>query len=74
MARKSRVRDVGVMADQKWQAESDLRTLLDACAIRKDKKRFAAAQSLAKVKLLETAQIASEDESGPEGKDDYKKR
>ena len=36
-----------------WQAESDMRTLLDAEAIRKDKKRFAAAKKMAKQKAEE---------------------
>lgn len=59
MAKKtSRMRDVAVGPDRNWQAESDLRTLLDACAIRKDKKRYAAAQAVAKAKLTEMAVVA----------------
>lgn len=58
-AKKSRVQTLGVVSDKKWQAESDLRTLLDACAIRKDKARFKAAQSMAKDRVAEMAKIAA---------------
>jgi hypothetical protein len=47
------------MTDKKWQAESDLRTLLDACAIRKDKARFKAAQAVAKDRVVEMTAIAA---------------
>lgn len=43
-----------------WQAESDLRTLLECEAIEKDPKRMAKVQALAKQKLLTLASIASE--------------
>jgi hypothetical protein len=59
-AKKSRVVGIpGAMADKKWRAESDLRTLLDACEIRKDKARFKAAQAMAKDKVAEMAKIAA---------------
>lgn len=49
--------------DADWRAESDLRTLMDAASIRKDAKRYKAAQALAKEKMMEAAAIASDDES-----------
>jgi len=61
MAKKSRVAGIGMVSDKKWQAESDLRTLLDACVIRKDKARFKAAQAMAKDKVAEMAKIAAGD-------------
>ena len=59
--RKTSVAGIGVMEDRKWRAESDLRILLDACAIRKDKARFKAAQEIAKTKVAEMANIAAGD-------------
>lgn len=50
--------------EQDWQAESDLRTMLECEVIEKDPKRLAAVQKLAKSKLLPLAGIAAE------GKDD----
>mgnify|MGYP000031077927 CR=1 FL=1 len=44
--------------DAKWRAESDLRTLLEATTIRKDKKRYAAVRALAKEKTMEMATVA----------------
>ena len=43
-------------SDKQWQAEMDLRTLIDAAKIRKDKARYAAAMKEQKVqkKALET--------------------
>jgi hypothetical protein len=58
MAKKRAVAGISIGPDQNWQAESDLRILLDACAIRKDKKRYAAAQKVAKAKLVEMAKVA----------------
>jgi len=58
--RKSRVQGLGVVSDKKWQTDSDLRTLVDACAIRKDKARLKAAQELAKEKVGEMAIIAGD--------------
>jgi hypothetical protein len=42
-----------VSVPQDWQAESDMRTLVEAQAIRGDKKRFAAATRMAKKKSEE---------------------
>ena len=46
--------------DAKWRAEDDLRTLARAIEIKKDPKRLAAAQKLAKEKQSELAQIAKQ--------------
>ena len=45
--------------DKKWQAEDDLRTLINASEVRKDKARYKAAQMLAKEKLDEYGELAS---------------
>ena len=50
-------------ADRDWQAESDLRAVLDAAAIRKDPKRYAKVQALAAEKVLENAKIAGDTEA-----------
>lgn len=44
--------------DLKWRVESDLRTLVEAIEIRKDKKRFKAAQVLARTKATELKSVA----------------
>lgn len=41
----------------KWQAESDLRTITEARAIAKDPKRMACVRRAAKEKLAELAQV-----------------
>lgn len=46
--------------DKDWQAQADMRTLMEAAEIRKDSKRHAAAVACAKKKLEETMQVASE--------------
>lgn len=56
MAKKS---GIGCVSDSEWRAESDLRTLVEAEKIKKDKKRFAAAQAKAKEQLMEVASVAS---------------
>lgn len=43
-----------------YQAEEDLRVLVEECAIRKDAKRFRAARQLARVKLADIGKIAGE--------------
>ena len=48
--------------DHYWRVESDLRTLTEAEEIKKDKRRFAAAQELAKKKLIEMANVAGKHE------------
>lgn len=62
MAKSKSLNVVGMEDD--WQAESDLRTLMEAEAIEKDEKRYARAQALAKKKLLELAKVASEGKDG----------
>lgn len=57
MAKKS-AKNIGYpMVDKNWQAEDDLRTLMRACEIRKDKDRFAAARKLAKKQLADLKKI-----------------
>lgn len=51
---------VEMAADTEWMAEDDLRTLVRAKEIRKDKKRFAAARALAKKKLIELRGLAED--------------
>lgn len=46
--------------DREWMAEDDLRTLVRAKEIRKDKQRFAAARALAKKKLAEMRDLAED--------------
>lgn len=43
-----------------WQADMDMRCLMDAEKIRKDPKRLKAAKELAKKKLLDMAAVANE--------------
>ena len=53
------------MADksmQSWQAKSDMRTLAEAEKIKRDKKRFAAAQKAAKAAISEMEQVFGEDD------------
>ncbi len=45
--------------DKDWQAESDMRTLMQAEEIRRDAKRLAAAKACAKKKLEEVATVAA---------------
>jgi hypothetical protein len=47
-------------SDDDWQAESDLRTLIDAEKIEADPKRYARAKALAKRRMMEVAKVASE--------------
>jgi hypothetical protein len=47
-------------AEDDWQVENDLRILQECEVIEKDPKRLAAAQALARKKLLELAAVASE--------------
>lgn len=61
MASKKKSSGVCCMGDTEWRAESDLRTLVEAEKIKKDKKRFAAAQDKAKEQLMEVASVASEE-------------
>lgn len=58
---KKKSRSVCCVSDRDWEAEHDLCTLIEAEKIKKDKKRFAAAQAKAKEQLIEVASVASED-------------
>ncbi len=49
-------------APDDWQAESDLRTMIEAEQIEKDPKRMAKVRELAKKRMMEIASIASETE------------
>lgn len=49
-----------VAADDDWQVDDDLRTLMRAEEIEKDPKRMAAVRAMAKKKLLDLAAVASE--------------
>ena len=46
-----------MMDDKTYQAEADLRTLVDAELIKKDKKRFAAAMKVRKEKMAALAKV-----------------
>ncbi len=61
---KSLAVGIPVGSDQRWQAEDDLRTLQNACMIRKDPKRLKAVQALAREKLVEMGKILGEGETG----------
>lgn len=50
-----------VPSDQMWRVESDLSTLMEAEKIKADAKRMAAAQALAKEKMMAAAKVASDD-------------
>ncbi len=51
MATKKSNSTMPIDMDSNWQAESDARTLMDACVIRKDPARLKSAISLAKQKM-----------------------
>lgn len=50
-----------IKEDQRWRAESDLSTLMEAEKIKADPKRFAMAQQCAKEKMMAVAKVASDD-------------
>lgn len=50
---------VNIAEDEEWRVDSDLRTLMEAEKIRRDPKRLAKAQALAKSRMLEAAAVAS---------------
>lgn len=58
---KGKTGSISTVSDEDWRAESDLRTLIEAEKIKKDKKRFAAAQAKAKDQMMEAAYVASEE-------------
>jgi hypothetical protein len=49
----------GPQVDAKWRAECDLRSLMEASDIRKDPKRYKAAQMLAKERLDELGELVT---------------
>lgn len=57
MAKMSASKGMVPMIDRNWQAEDDLRTLVRACEIRKDKDRFAAARKLARKQVDDLKKI-----------------
>lgn len=61
MSKKKATGSICCIDDGEWRAESDLRTLVEAEKIKKDKKRFAAAQAKAKEQMMEVASVASEE-------------
>lgn len=61
MAKKKSSGSICCMDESEWRAESDLRTLVEAEKIKKDKKRFVAAQAKAKEQMMEVASVASEE-------------
>lgn len=50
-----------IPSDQHWRVESDLSTLMEAEKIKADSKRLAAAQALAKEKMMAAAKVAADD-------------
>lgn len=51
MAKKSKVENEMAVQEEKWRAESDLRTLTEAREIQRDPKRMAAARKLARERM-----------------------
>lgn len=58
-----------VQMDKDWQADNDLRTLLEAEEIRENPKRLSAAKAVAKEKLVDMAKIAALPGEKPEAGD-----
>ena len=56
--KKSNLTATAPMGD--WQAEDDLRTLMRAHEVKKDKKRHAKARALAKQKMMQAAAVAAD--------------
>jgi hypothetical protein len=61
MAKKSTPAIAITKHEDDWRGESDLRTLMEAEQIKKDPKRLAKAQALAKQKMMDVAKVASAD-------------
>lgn len=57
---KKKSSGVCCVSNDDWQAESDLRTMIECEAIEKDPKRMANVRALAKQRMLEVASIAAE--------------
>lgn len=60
MAKKSSNAIAMTKAEDDWQVESDLRTMIECEKIEADPKRLAKVQALAKKRMMEVAAIASE--------------
>lgn len=60
MKRKGSAMAKGLVENDDWRVEDDLRTLCSAEKIRKDPKRFKACQELAKKKMTEMGGLAAE--------------
>jgi hypothetical protein len=54
-------RAIAISDDNRWRVESDLSTLMEAEKIKADPKRLAAAQAMAKEKMMAAAKVAAED-------------
>lgn len=50
-----------ISEDNRWRVESDLSTLMEAEKIKADPKRLAAAQAMAKEKMMAAAKVAAKD-------------
>jgi hypothetical protein len=55
---KNKTAEVLIKADEEWRVESDLRTMIEAEAIKQDAKRYAKVQAMAKKRRMETAKVA----------------
>ncbi|MFY9184390.1 MAG: hypothetical protein WBJ45_08055 [Limnohabitans sp.] len=55
---KSKAAEISIKADEEWRVESDLRTMIEAEAIKQDAKRYAKVQAMAKKRMMETAKVA----------------
>jgi hypothetical protein len=56
------------MLVEDYQAQDDMRTLVEAELIRKDKKRFAAAQAAAKKRIEDMENVFGEDDEADDKK------
>ena len=55
---KNKTAEVSIKPDEEWRVESDLRTMIEAEAIKTDAKRYAKVQAMAKKRMMETAKVA----------------
>lgn len=55
---KGNKKATAISVDEEWRVESDLRTLMEAESIKKDPKRFAKVQAMAKEKMMAVAAVA----------------
>jgi hypothetical protein len=61
MAKTKTSRAIAISDDNRWRIEGDLNTLMEAEKIKADPKRLAAAQALAKEKMMAAAKVAADD-------------